>query len=66
MKQWKRREEGSTGEPSNLRKTGEASEEMEVMIIEAAAARADRVGKKDENHIDFTCEDYGTEMQITD
>eukprot|EP00972_Heterocapsa_arctica_P066008 9738810-Heterocapsa_arctica.AAC.1 len=38
---------------------------MEVMIIEAAAAHADRVGKKDEKKTDFTCEDYGTEMQIT-
>eukprot|EP00972_Heterocapsa_arctica_P102406 15089698-Heterocapsa_arctica.AAC.1 len=29
MKQWRKREEGSSGEASKFRKTGEASEEME-------------------------------------
>eukprot|EP00972_Heterocapsa_arctica_P035528 5229101-Heterocapsa_arctica.AAC.1 len=39
---------------------------MEVMIIEAAAAHADRVGNKDENKSDFTCEDYENELETTD
>eukprot|EP00972_Heterocapsa_arctica_P106777 15728827-Heterocapsa_arctica.AAC.1 len=38
---------------------------MEVMVIEAAAAHADRVVRKDEKNTDFTCEDYGTEVQTT-
>eukprot|EP00972_Heterocapsa_arctica_P037495 5519843-Heterocapsa_arctica.AAC.1 len=34
---------------------------MDLMITEASAARADRVGKKGEKKTDFTCDDYETE-----
>eukprot|EP00972_Heterocapsa_arctica_P060117 8867607-Heterocapsa_arctica.AAC.1 len=60
MKQWRKREEESIVEHEKQR-TEKELDEMEVMVIEAPAARADRVGKKGEHNIDFTCDDYETE-----
>eukprot|EP00972_Heterocapsa_arctica_P014560 2144275-Heterocapsa_arctica.AAC.1 len=60
MKQWRKREEESIVEHKKQRSEKEL-DEMELMVVEASAARADRVGKKGESKTDFTCDDYETE-----